>query len=131
MPFDEQITDDALLNAVRKRLLQEIMREQESNQIINNIVGGGQAPPSGGSIPPGMFEGMRGQEQGEPDMDYGVDITRADVWADPSKPGELLPIGVMPPAGPEGKYPDSIGWQKTVRRFRTPRGQEIETQKKK
>lgn len=130
MAFDnEQITDDVLLNAVRKRLLQELLREQQSPNIdIQNIVGGRGDSPAG--IPPGVFEGMRSPEPQEP-QDYGVDITRADVWADPQNPGQLLPMGVKPPPmDGSDEYPDPIGWQKIVRRFRTPRGQEIERKKK-
>ena len=107
MDFDEQITDDALLNAVRKRLLQEILREQSSPNIdIKNIVGGGgeMSPPSG------VFEGMRQEDP----TDYMVDITKSDVF----------PEGAEPGAKP-------IGWNKLVRRYRTPRGQDIETEKKK
>jgi len=131
MPFEDQITDDALLNAVRKRLMRELMAERGQsppNIDIQNIVGGGRGGEP--QLPPGMFEGMRGGESAEPEMDYGVDITRSDMWADPANQGQFLPPGVMPEPV-DGKYPDPIGWRKSVQRYRAPRGQEIETQKKK
>lgn len=138
----DQITDDVLMNAIRQRLLDEIMRKQQTQTHIQNIIGGaGVAPGGEAASAGGVFEGLRAPppeaDMGmEEPMDYGVDIERSKMWANPKAGQEgqdpFLPPGIKPQvdAWEGGVEPDPIGWRKSVRRFRSPRGQEIERKKK-
>ena len=92
---ENAITEEILLQAIRKRLLEEIQGRRERRNVIQNIIGGGggmrgrvgQPPTQQQAIDPGMF-------------DYYVDILKEDIL------------------GPEGK---PIGWRKNVHRFREPK----------
>lgn len=91
----DPITEEMLLNAVRKRLLQELEREQQaSSGVINNIYGGGLTGPSRG----GVFNQMADATTDPGLYDYMVDIKRRDVL------------------DPESGEP--IGWDKNVHRYR-------------
>ena len=125
--FPAGITDDDLLQAIRKRLLEEIMAERQSQNVIQNIIGRGlpssPSSPSGQSGAGGVFQEM-GYRPTPDDFEYGVDIERRDVYGpDPNW---------IPEPGSEEKAPlIKTGWEKFVKRYRTPRGQDIEQEKKK
>lgn len=89
----DDITDQALLAAIRKRLLDEISggRNTGTERIVNNVYG---SMPAGG-LTERLYQGDMG---GEDPYEYFVDIDREDV-RDPET-GE------------------KIGWKKRVRRYR-------------
>lgn len=97
------ITDEVLLDAIRKRYLREIEKETQAAN-INNIINN--SPASA----PGMAAAMGGVT---PDDDeYFVDITRTDL-------PEINPITKKP-----------IGWNKKVRRYKRKPGEEMPEKKK-
>jgi hypothetical protein len=100
----EDYTDEAMLQAIRRRLMDEISRTSGSSErIVNNVYGGS---------PFGLVErlGQEGPEPGAPDpYEYMVDIDREDV-KDPET-GE------------------KVGWKKKVRRYRTATGMPGEKKK--
>lgn len=102
----EDITDQALLAAVRKRLMDEIAggRSSEAERIVNNVYG---AMPAGG-LTERLYQGEMG---GEDPYEYLVDIDREDV-RDPET-GE------------------KTGWKKRVRRYRERLGGGEDPTKKK
>ncbi len=91
------IDDNALVQAVRKRLLRELEAQQEAriSNTINNNQGGGS---HGGG---GLMEAMNGGGPEDP-YEYLVDIEKRDI------PGE------------EGGKP--LGWTKKVHRHREKKG---------
>lgn len=93
------IDDNALVQAVRKRLLREL-EAQQAHQISNTINNNQSSGGHGG----GLMEAMNGGQPGGSDdpFDYLVDIEKRDI------PGE------------EGSKP--VGWTKKVHRHRTKKG---------
>lgn len=98
---DQEITDAILVQAMRKRLLEEISSGRspvEAARIVNNIYGGS---PSGQN---GVVEAMAAQgglPGSEDPFDYFVDINREDV--------------IDPQTG------EKKGWSKKVHRYRAPK----------
>ncbi len=95
-------SDQALIAAIRRRLLQEIEREQAGGaSVVNNVYGGG-APIVPSEAPSQGLMGQMGGQAGatEDPYDYFVDIVRKD----------------LPEINPETGKP--IGWEKSVRRHR-------------
>lgn len=96
----DDVNDDILLKAMRKRILDEInRREQASGSVINNVYGGG------GSHMPlrGVSDQLGSSPEGEDPYDYFVDITRRDL-------DEVNPATGKP-----------AGWKKSVHRHRQPK----------
>ena len=92
------VTDQMLLEAIRKRLLEEISAERQQAQIINQIYGGSPAGAGAGGVM-GSLGNASGMDPGQ--FDYYVDIARTDRF-DPDT-GE------------------KIGWDKNVHRYRQPK----------
>jgi len=100
---DDETSDAALLKAVRKRILSEVSspREAAAAKIINKVYGGG----GGGGVMDRLgHQPQMGGEGGEDPFDYFVNIQRKD----------------LPDINPETGKP--IGWEKTVHRYREPKG---------
>lgn len=98
MPRPKNVGDDVLLRAVRQRILDEISAKEAHHaaSVINNYGGGGGAPHHSA----GVQEQMGGMD---PELyDYMVEIGKRD----------------LPPS--EEHMGKSPGWDKTVRRYRTP-----------
>lgn len=97
-----QISDAALIAAIRKRLMDEISggRASDASQIVNNVYG---SSPGGGGIVDRLYQSQFGdQDQGQGGDDpyeYYVDIDRTNKY-DPEDPSR------------------AIGWEKQVRRYR-------------
>lgn len=92
--MEEDLTDEALLKAVRRRLLAE-MEKGDAERIVNNVYntpGGGHGDKGGG-----IFDQLA-NSGGEDPLEYYVDIERRNV-ADPENPEK------------------SLGWDKRVRRY--------------
>ena len=107
------ITDDIMLDALKKRVLREIERSNAglSGPVFNNYAG---ASPAGGPLH-GISElgSQSHNEQIDPDLyDYMVDITRED----------------LPDINPATGKP--VGWKKSVKSYRAAK-QEPPTHKKK
>jgi hypothetical protein len=95
MPRHKNLGDDVLLNAVRQRILDELQAKQAAAVIHNNVYGGG-----------GSHLGVQEQMGSLDDSDlhdYMVEIGKRD----------------LPPS--EEHMGKSPGWDKTVRRYRTPK----------
>ncbi len=88
----DQVDDNALIQAMRQRLLEEIRAKREAANVINNNVYGGGTPAAGiGAEAGGMSD---------PDgSDYMVDIIRENI--DPADPKK--------------------GWKKQVHRYKQPK----------
>ncbi len=112
---EDQISDQMLIAAARKRLLAELGGGEGggmsggASHITNNLYGGGGVPAlqdvggSGASGPSGLFDSLTGGQQvpaGEDPFDYFVDISRRDM-------DEINPATGKP-----------IGWEKSVHRWR-------------
>lgn len=101
------LTDEALIRAIRKRLLEEISSPKEVDRIINNVYGAG---PSAGQPTSGVM-GQLGNTgdvpEGEDPFDYFVDIAKRNVSEDEIDPETGEVIGQKP-----------IGWDKNVHRYR-------------
>ena len=141
---DESINDDVLLAAIRRRLLEEIERRGGNSPIVNNVYGGGGTVGGGG-----LLDQMSGgsspkidsedEDIGQIDpglFDYMVEINKRDVFEpqiDPETGEPLLdPRTKQPQMARDAKGKMiPMGWSKTVRRFREPRGQDIERATKK
>jgi len=99
---DETLSDQALIAAIRKRLLEEISggRASDSERIVNNVYG---SMPQGGGLVDRLYQGQmdpQGEGQGGEDpYEYYVDIDRTNKY-DPEDPSR------------------TIGWEKNVRRYR-------------
>jgi len=97
------VTDEMLLQAIRKRLMEDIQRKEQQAAIVNQIYGGAAGPARG------VMGALGGAQQGEgvdPGMfDYFVDITRED----------------LPELNPETGKP--LGWKKSVHRYRKKKDQ--------
>jgi hypothetical protein len=100
MGDEEQIDDEVLLQAIRKRLRDEISQGGRASQITNNVYGGGVA---GG----GVRDQMGGESGGEDPRDYFVDIMRED----------------LPEINEATGKPK--GWKKTVHRFSTSKKKDL------
>lgn len=101
----------SLQQAIRERALED-MRARREAAVVNNVYGGGLQHPSGGVM------GMLGNEPRSPQheidpgaFDYYVDIKRKD----------------LPEINPETGKP--MGWEKSVHRYRHPKGLEPEKKK--
>lgn len=96
---EQEINDAILLQAIRRRLLDEIQQGgggSEAAQIINNVYG---SAPSGFN---GITEGLAAGGEGADDpYEYFVNISREDRFD---------------PNDPDGKR--KLGWDKTVHRYR-------------
>jgi hypothetical protein len=97
------ITDDVLLDAIRKRYLREIEKENQASS-INNIINN--SPASA----PGMAAAMGGVTPD--DSDYYVDILRED----------------LPDINPATGKP--AGWNKSVHRYKRKPGEDMPEKKK-
>lgn len=111
--MEEDFSDEAMLAAIRKRLMDEISRSAGgSERIVNNVYG---------ASPFGLVERLNADSvqgagpdinryggEGEDPYEYMVDIDREDK------------------IGPEG---EKIGWTKKVRRYRTLTGSPGEKKK--
>lgn len=107
---DDPLSDAALLKAVRQRILGELGERHATPSIINNAYGGSShagAPDTAGVM--GILGGGAGGAGGEDPWDYSVDIRRDD--------------NIDPVTGKK------TGWNKTVRRHRTPKDSEHEKKK--
>lgn len=91
-PLDDQL----LVQAMRKRILDEINKREQQAAIVNNVYGGGGQP----SQMHGVADQMTGMSEGEDPYDYFVDITRKD----------------LPDINPATGKP--LGWEKSVHRHR-------------
>lgn len=111
MMDDQDITDQALIQAARRRLLEEIGQRKEVEKIVNNVYGGG----VGGGLTDKM--GQEGGGGGSPeDMDYFVDILRQNY-----EPGQEADT-IDPETGmPIKQKMGSGGWSKRVHRFAAPK----------
>jgi hypothetical protein len=107
---EDPLSDTALLRAVRQRLLEQVQAKHEAQALTNNIYN---SPATGGHAGAGGVMGelggggggvSPGGGNGEDPWDYMVDITRRD----------------LPDINPHTGKP--AGWEKTVRRHRTPKG---------
>lgn len=127
-PMEQEISDQALIQEIRKRLLDEIRggkRGGDAERIVNNIYGGGVAgsgsPMQGGG---GVMDRMGGPGEMSPeDHDYFVDILRQDIGeggqADFVDPTTGQPTSQAMPQG---------GWRKRVHRFSVPKKKMMEDQ---
>ncbi len=105
--MEDDFSDEAMLAAIRKRLMDEIARKGQGEKIVNNVYGGS---------PYGLVERLGrdaaeggGAGAGEPDpYEYMVDIDREDVMNDKG---------------------EKTGWRKKVRRYRTLTGSPGEKKK--
>jgi hypothetical protein len=99
------ITDAVLLEAVRKRILDQIANQQQGNPIYNMI--GTQDLPAtrgvGDAISRLQAPAAGGGDVSPDDFDYMVDIMRQNL--------------------PEDETGKSPGWTKKVHRYRTPKGE--------
>lgn len=105
----DEIGDDALLAAIRKRLLDEISggRRSDAERIVNNVYG---SMPSGG-ITERLYQGDIASGGDEDPYQYMVDIDREDT--------------IDPETGKK------TGWKKRVRRYRDSIPRDGEPGKKK
>lgn len=105
----DDLSDQSLIKAVRRRLLEELQRK-EQEKIVNNIYGGQVVPEKSG-----IMENMAGQDGGDitpEDRDYFVDILRQNY-----DPGDEAQV-IDPTTGqPVTQKLDRGGWQKRVHRF--------------
>lgn len=110
--IDDPITDERLLQAIRKRLLDEIAEQQSggTNVINNNVYGGGQ-------IPSGGVEAMMQDSGIDPeDRSYFVDILKREF-----EPGDSTQF-YDPNVGDVTDVPlQHGGWGKQVHRFSVPK----------
>lgn len=92
----DPVTDEMILQALRKRLLEEAGGQRGQGTIVNNVYGGSPFNQQGGAQK-GVLEGLMSEgEEGQDPFEYFVDIARRDV----TEGGE------------------KVGWDKTVRRYR-------------
>lgn len=108
----EEIPDEALVQAVRKRLLDELSNRRETDRIVNNVYGGGVA---GG----GLMDRLGGETAPEADprdMSYFVDILREDI-----KPGDSAEYTDPVTGERVTKQLMGGGWGKRVHRFAAPK----------
>lgn len=112
--FDQEgITDQALIQAVRKRLLEELAAKRgDSEKIVNNVYGGGAS--GGGGVMDRMGSG--GDEMSPEDQEYFVDILRQNY-----EPGEEAMVMDPQTGKPMPQKLGSGGWQKKVHRFTRPK----------
>lgn len=103
------VSDQALLSAVRQRILAEIQKKQEQHHaaITNNVYGhgGGTAEQSQHGMSQGVADQLGNSTNAEDPYDYFVDITRED----------------LPNINPATGKP--AGWKKSVQRYRTKKGE--------
>lgn len=98
----DPVTEELLLQAMRKKILREIDREQQAS-IVNNVYSGGGATPVGGVMQ--ALGNNSGEEEIDPGMfDYFVDIEREPAFHN------------------EAGKPE--GWKKKVHRYRKPKGED-------
>ena len=105
----DEIGDDALLAAIRKRLLDEISggRRSDAERVVNNVYG---SMPAGG-ITERLYQGDLASGGDDDPYQYMVDIDRQDTLDE------------------EGK---KTGWKKRVHPYRMPReGMDQDSKKKK
>lgn len=118
MNGEDQITEKMLLNALRRRLLEELQAKREERATIQNIIGGG-AGAGGGRGLYDQFAGSPGVpspvDPGQ--YDYLVDIIRRQI---PEGATEVDPVTGEPVSYPEG------GWSKRVHRYRQPKKKVIQ-----
>lgn len=93
---EDELSDQALIRAARRRLLSEISQKANAQSVINNVYGGGG----------GVMDRLGGAPMTPPSSpdedpyDYLVDITRED----------------LPDVNPATGKPK--GWKKSVHRYR-------------
>ena len=108
------ISDQMLLQAIREKALNDIKAQHAAQSIINNYGSSGAGSPLGGSAGVGSAMSDAGSgSPGEDPFDYWVDITRKDLPEINEATGK--------PAG----------WEKSVHRHRTPKGEGKERHGKK
>lgn len=120
MGDDQQISDEQIVAAIRRRLLDEVSQRSGGQSITNNVYGGsvGGQPSSGqgGGILDRFGGGQGGSGvSGPEDKDYFVDILREEL-----QPGDVVD-------GQEIKRP---GWRKKVHRFATAKSPDDPGKKK-
>lgn len=100
------ITEQALLQAIKRRILEEIKdRQRAAAPIVNNVYGNHQGAGGGAGGLTGSL-GYGGEQGGNPDdFDYMVDISRQDM-----QPGDIDPT--------TGQPFTREGWIKRVHRHR-------------
>lgn len=109
--IDDPITDERLIQAIRKRLLDEIAEQSGGGAVINNNVYGGTQIPSGGVQ--GM---MQDADMSPEDRSYFVDILKREY-----EPGDTTQF-YDPNVGDVTDVPlQHGGWGKQVHRFSVPR----------
>ena len=115
MDPQQEISDQALIQAMRKRILDEIARRSDAEKIVNNVYGGS----IGGS---GVMDRLGGADQASPDDNsYFVDILRQNY-----EPGDEAEM-VDPNTGMPVKKPlPHGGWAKRVHRFSAPKKKVME-----
>lgn len=98
--MDQEINDNLLVSAMRKRILDEINKREQAHQasVTNNVYGGsGEGSHHKMS---GVGDQLGQAHEGEDPYDYFVDITRKD----------------LPDINPHTGKP--AGWEKSVHRHR-------------
>lgn len=102
---EDPLSDDALLKAVRRRILDEVSAKQAASSIINNNLYGGSAHAGGASDTGGVMGLLGGGNggvtpaNGDDPYSYFVDVARKDL-----------------PINPETGKP--MGWEKSVHRYK-------------
>lgn len=110
---DQDINDEMLIRAMRKRLLDDISRRGEAERVVNNIYGGG---VGGGGVSDQM-----GAEMPDEDQSYFVDILRENY-----DPGDSATV-IDPETGEKvSRQLPRGGWGKYVHRFSQPKKKALE-----
>jgi hypothetical protein len=108
------VTDQALIAAIRKRMLEDIEKRKEAASIVNNVYGSGAA-----GAPGGVMDRLSGGAEGDmspEEQSYFVDILRQNY--DPGDEAEMID----PETGEPIKRPlPRGGWAKRVHRFSAPK----------
>lgn len=98
---NDDVNDETLLRAIRKRLLTEVESPRDAERIVNNVYGGGVGTGQGGVMDRlGQAPTAGGHDD---DADYFVDIMRED----------------LPEINDATGKPK--GWKKSVHRFKKKR----------
>lgn len=111
---NDDINDEMLVRAMRKRLLDEISRRGEAEKIVNNVYGG----PVGG----GVMDQM-GAESPDDDQSYFVDILRENY-----EPGDSAQVTDPETGEKVSRVLPKGGWGKYVHRFSQPKKKVIQAE---
>jgi hypothetical protein len=118
--LDSPVTDEVLLQAIRKRLLDEIAEQQQASSIINNNVYGAGQDAGQQAEAPGIAAGMQGQDMSPEERSYFVDILKQEY-----EPGDTTQFYDPESGGPSDVELKHGGWGKRVHRFSTPKKKEM------